>query len=396
LSGGKPDFAPGCLLEANIDSVLGCVTEFIPMTSEAGFDGDIFTGFYESMPAGCLICYAARNQLLYPKKFVVIDKKQLMDELHGNFKLFNSKKYFDYVGSLGTMTPDGKTYTDEERIFIHRGIDSTVRKMFEEYYGAPVKFIRFGKRTEVGATYNRPQLTTILEACKETGARPIFPTRFLEFSKELVPLLKATKTQLLSSLGYDELEPWIRFYGFDNNWRMEQARKYREAGVNANIYLTIEATNAPTEENMRVISFGQRHNIPIQLLPVRINTEEVAQAITGQSKRSLLQSVDQTTYELIGNKVIGGYERYGNSTISPLYIHGSWLKMVDGSNGFIRLCHHNSETLWCGGCFQLPKGFEKPMPEVILARIKKKPRRKKRRNDTLELEFDSKEISEVS
>jgi hypothetical protein len=378
FSSGKADFAPGCHLLANADTALNCVTRFVPANSQAYFTGTHFVGFYENNPEGCVICYAAsKQQFSYPKSFIYVDPKQLDKELAGDFTVFKSDKYLAYCDSLGKLTSHGKEYSVEERDFLLRGVDSQVVEQFSEKFGKRVDVLRLGKRTEVGAKYNRDMLKIILEGCAKSKAKPVIPTRFLEYDPSLEGFLKESQASSFHGVGLDPQEPWIKYYGFDTPWRMEQAARYRSAGVNANFYLLIEAVNGPTLENKQIIDFAQKYRIPIQLLPMRISGENLIQLLTGQSKKSLLQSVHQTALGDFTSgdfgcdgKVFGGYEPYGTSTVSPLRINQKWFDLMHDSNGMITLCHHNSEKIWCGGCGHY-SAFERKMPELRIARMKR-------------------------
>ncbi|MFA5953215.1 MAG: hypothetical protein WC812_01350 [Candidatus Pacearchaeota archaeon] len=36
----------------------------------------------------------------------------------------------------------------------------------------------------------------------------------------------------------------------------------------------------------------------------------------------------------------------------PKTIHPFWLNLIKNNNGRIRICHHDDELVYCGGCFQ--------------------------------------------
>jgi hypothetical protein len=332
LEPGKQEFVEDCVFVANLDFGQGCLTGWIP-TPGASFDGQTFRGFFLDPFSECSYCYAMPNHETFPKNlYQHIEKSQLVRELLGEARL-----------TFGTNEP----------------------------YGKPVKFLRFGKRTEAGAKYTLPDLITSLEACLETGTRTIMPTKFLESNPEVAGLLKRTNSQVLYSIGWDEFEQGACAHGCTNEWRTEQAIKMAEAGVNAAFYLLIPAHSAPSAREQKILKIAEQRDMRIQLLPQRFTSKALMRDITGANwdiaKRNSALIPDEEDY--------AGTYTVSAGVASPERIHPSWLQMVEDNNGSVRMCHHNSQKVWCGSCF-MRDGFSGP----IVHKPRKKIQRQKRTN----------------
>ena len=247
LRSGKQDFIPSCSLEANLDFSLGCISGFIP-GENAAFDKDFFTNYFLDRIAECSYCYSLFKHQSFSKYLLDIDKAQLIEELtHGNF-----------TGADGIMR-NGK-----------------------------VNVLRLGKNTEAGSKFTIDSLVLTLEACLETGTRVILPTKYLEFNKEIAGLLKKTNSVVLYSItNLDELEQGACIHSCNNEFRLEQARLYKENEVNSNIYLHVDLPHEPNEREHKILAFSKRNNIPIHLLAWRIPSKEIAGKITGSSWNEL-------------------------------------------------------------------------------------------------------------
>jgi hypothetical protein len=331
------------MLEANLDFSYGCITGFVP-GENASFCGDVFQGFYRDKLAECNYCYALDKHKTYPKTFVKIDKKKLYDELlHGNFEDFNNNKV-----------------------------------------GKKVNILRLGKRTEAGAVYNRTQLVETLETCIDAKTKVILPTKFLEYDPELSKLLKASHTQVLYSIGFDDLESGAYAHFRNNAWRVEQAKLYEYNGVDASIYPMLDLTSEIGYMDRLLISDALAQGLSVQLLGARIPNKDLAVRITGRTWENLKQHHTQQT---ITGEARGGYVLTGNTSLTPEIMHPDILKMVGNNNGNIRLCHHNSRTTWCGACFACD-GFIKDTVDPKLKSIRKYKKKYKEKTGKLDLKFD--------
>ena len=297
--GGKQWFEPECILEGNIDFGKGCVSSWIPQEG-ATFDGKTYTNYFAYYSGECLYCYADREHRCYPKTLYKFDRERLKKELMGACKLKFGK---------------------------------------DTMLGRPVKILRFGKRTEAWSPESADNFVATLETMVETGTRGVIPTKFMPFNPELAKLLKRTNSSVLYSIGFDEFELGAVKRGCSNDWRIEQAMKYREAGVNSNLYLLIVAHLPPAVRELAVLeSLGYGHVIPLQLLPMRFRTKESFRVITGENWDEL--------------KKKRMYNTPKKNSLVPVVVDNGWTAMVGNNKGNVRMCYHNGQTSFCGGCFQ--------------------------------------------
>ncbi|GBE20434.1 hypothetical protein BMS3Abin17_01175 [archaeon BMS3Abin17] len=310
LWGGKQDFVPDCGLEANIDFGKGCISGFIP-GEESSFDGEFFRGHFFSPGGECGYCYAGRKHKTFPKNIYKFDKKRLLEELAGDCILeFNSNKKL----------------------------------------GRKVEVVRFGKRTEAWTPFTSSNFIESLEAMTEVGTRGVIPTKFLPFREDIAKLLKKTRSNLLYSIGFDDLELGASLHGCNNDFRLEQAVKYKEADVNSSIYLLIAAHMPIEEREKNILEFADKHKLTIQLLPMRFTERNLALKVTGTSWE-VLKDLQKKLFKDKHNEIRGSYIFRDNSLICK-EIHTQWLKLVGNNKGKIRMCHHDDELTYCGGCFQ--------------------------------------------
>jgi hypothetical protein len=343
LTPGKQEFVRSCALEANIDFGKGCISGWIP-GDHASFKGDTFYDYYLDPFGECEYCYAAPKHKTWPKSIFNLDAQRLEEELRGGAHL---------------------TYGSDEPC------------------GSPVRVLRFGKRTEAASPFTLDPLALTLETCLKTGTRTVLPTKFLEFDQDMAELLRKTGSQLLFSIGWDEFEPGPCAYGCDNDFRLEQARRFREVGVDSNLYLMIHAHASPGERETAILEMSKENGIPIQLLPERFNSKDLCIRATGvawdllkvQPNIPLKRSKDIIPQQ---KEVFDGFKKpeemgtYGvqAGVLVPEDIHQDWLDIIGDNTGLVRMCHHNTEFTWCGSCF-LSKGFKIPTEHVERTPIEK-------------------------
>jgi hypothetical protein len=310
LWGGKQWFIPQCILEANIDFGQGCISGFVPIDNSWSFDGEYFHNLF-AMPSGeCEYCYAERQHKSFAKTIYKFDKQQLKEELLGGARL---------------------GYNDKTTL------------------GKPVEILRFGKRTESWTPFTQEQFIETLETCAETGTRGIIPTKFLPYSKEVANLLKKTNSTLLYSIGFDEIEPGACMWGAENKFRLEQALKYKEAGVNSNLYLLIIGHHPPSQREMQILEFADfGRKIPIQLLPLRFQNKTLAEKMTREDFKDLISKQE----DLFEEKLYRGTYVKERQSILLKRFDPFWLNLAKNSEGSIRICHHNDKQVYCGRCFQ--------------------------------------------
>lgn len=328
LTGGKAEFVKECILNANIDFGGGCITGWIP-GSEASFDGKTFRGFFLAPWDECRYpCYAADKHSSFPKNFLDFNEDLLRRELRGECCL-------DFGSPV--------------------------------QYGKPIPVLRFGKRTETGSIYTREMLNRTLELMTETGTKGVIPTKFLEFNETVADLLRRTRSTLLFSMGFDEEEPGALAHGCGNEFRFEQAIRYREAKVNSNIYLLIRAHQPPGERELDILkrtNYGSK--ISMQLLPLVTKSKEAAQRLLGVCWDTLKGAKGQAELPGVSDFTCGSYYLDGGK-LRAQKLHPDWLNLMRDHKG-IRMCHHDPFETYCGSCFQ------GPMNVCLTEEVKRKPR----------------------
>lgn len=314
LETGKQESVDQCVFAANLDFAKGCVTGWVPR-GHSNFDGDTFRGFFLDPFSECIDCYAMPNHQTFVKNvYKQIDSKQLKAELLGGAHL-----------TFGS----------------------------EEQYGRKVEVLRFAKRTEAGSKFTLENLVAALEVCADVGVKTVMPTKFLEFNPQIADLERRTNSTLLFSLSWDRECAGACAYGCDNAFRMEQALKYKEAGVNTALYLLIHAPFPPTHREKSILEFAKQHNMQVQLLPKRFTSKDSMLRATGYHWDFLREDKTQQKEAFSnfpGQEFMGTYS-VSSGVASPEVINQEWLKILENNNGEIRMCHHNKKNLWCGSCF---------------------------------------------
>jgi len=248
----------------------------------------------------------------------------------------------------------------------------------DERFGRKVDRLRFGKRTEAASSLTLPQFMKTLEVCAETGTQGVIPTKFLKYDPEVAGLLKRTDSVVLYSIGWDEFERGAVSWGCSNNWRLEQAVKYGESGVNTGLYLMVsDPVKYPNGRDHEVIRFVEEHKenlAGVQLLPMRYKAKILASGLgmvhwdDAKSDKGLLALLDSH---------IGAFEVVGGE-LNPKEFNEFWLDLIGNNRGFYRMCHHTSEHVWCGGCFTKP-GLSIDEKRVQVMAIKRAARPESRR-----------------
>jgi len=312
---GKQTFLPDCILDLNLDFANWCI-------SGISLDGKL------SPLNSCDYCYASYKHSGYPNIYHV-SKKHLIEQI-------------------------------------------TEAKKERAQKDLSTRYLRLGKRTEAGYDLFYEHILTTLEACLETGISVVFPTKFLQFDKNIAELLKRTDSTLLFSLGNDKFEKGPCLYGRTNNWRIEQAKKFLDFGVRAVPYVLIDAI----KENgghffSRVLNEAMTFPL-VQLIPIKIRQRALANTILG-GWQSLIEGQED---DLLGYSC-GGYEQSQSHSRLHIDVHTSIKQHIMNNNGCVRMCSHNNNTMWCGKCFMTGEnGRIDSIKKVILE--KKIQRRKKK------------------
>ena len=154
-----------------------------------------------------------------------------------------------------------------------------------------IKYIRLGKKVECGNKENRKLLVKTLELGGKHDVQFIMPTKYLEFNKDIANLLRDTDSALGFSIGADRFEDGPCSYGCDNKFRLKQAHKYLDYGVNTILKIVTDVTVNPEEAERRGW-FARKalREFPlenIEMLPVRMKAKDFAYKATGEGWKSL-------------------------------------------------------------------------------------------------------------
>ena len=63
-------------------------------------------------------------------------------------------------------------------------------------------------------------------------------------------------------------------------------------------------------------------------------------------------------------------------------IHEDWLNILRDNKGWVRMCHHDEETLYCGECFQ-GNGMVCPVTEVESTRSNREEKERKPKEERI-------------
>jgi len=203
-------------------------------------------------------------------------------------------------------------------------------------------------------------MKTLETMAVNSTTKGIIPTKFVPYDNEIMKLLKNTNSVVLYSIGdLQEFEKGAFIHGKTSQWRKEQIRRYTEKGIRAIPYLHILAHAPPTDFDKEILDFAEKLKIPIQLIPLRFKTKEMTENITsfswdfskGKQIQKSFFDIGTSTKEASFLQYRGTYENFGNELVCRT-IHPFWLRLISDNKGIIRMCHHNSETTYCGACFQ--------------------------------------------
>lgn len=196
---------------------------------------------------------------------------------------------------------------------LERVVDEVTRGDFEKFSPGVV---RLGKKTETGHPWYWNVLGDFLDITKEFNASTIFITRALPFgiegavetsehskdnnevvarlsernwevgdSKEMVDRLIGAKTSLLYSMAWNIYghEKGAFSQGFTDDWKLSQARKYADAGVNTALTVVCDVTSSIEENHQRgnAIKMSLDSGLPVRILPLRPNREIIAETCGG-------------------------------------------------------------------------------------------------------------------
>jgi hypothetical protein len=260
-------------------------------------------------------------------------------------------------------------------------VDKRTVKDFDE---VDPTWIRIGKSTECGHDYYHGVMIDFLKLCKERGVGIIFPTKALRLSEDVVEVLNGMNHVINYSIGHDEMEKGISKQGYDNKWRIEQARLYHNEGVNATLTITCDVTDsieANVERGFAVgdaLSVGEKYNITARVLPLRLTSKEVAKIATGMDWKDLfINKRRKETLPGFADAFGAKYVQRGNSDLVPRILHPDFQKLVKNGLG---VCGNIGENEHCDECHVYPEETKRvifPVEELVkVTRDSKRKRRK--------------------
>ncbi|MBU1203487.1 MAG: hypothetical protein KKG60_00260, partial [Nanoarchaeota archaeon] len=117
----------------------------------------------------------------------------------------------------------------------------------------------------------------------------------------------------------------------------------------------------------------------IQLIPRRFHDQYWAKEYTGLDWRTLKSPVHQADAFEPSEPYEGTY-RHEENKLNPKIsrMDSFWINLVGDNKGSIRMCHHDTETTYCGNCFLFPnKGLIAKTNHRTLERWSKRERPKR-------------------
>jgi hypothetical protein len=246
-------------------------------------------------------------------------------------------------------------------------IGKRTREQFKE---EKPKIIRLGKNIECGHFFYREELLQFLELCKEHGTRIIFPTKMLEFDENIAELLRETESVVNYSICNDSLEPGAVSQGFSNTWRVEQAKRYTDFGVNATTTLTCDVTNS-LEGNIKYgfaineILKAKEKGLTVRLLPLRLYSKRVCLKATGEKWEDIIMPKDWK--DAFDFEFIWRYAKKEGNGAFPLFFHEDFIEFISEGIG---ICGRGGESEYCDKC-NLEKGVRIDIPISELAPVER-------------------------
>ncbi len=272
-------------------------------------------------------------------------------------------------------------------------VGKKTRKEFEE---KRPDYVRLSKNTEFGHKVYRKSLIDFLDLCSEFGARPILPTKMLEFDLDVRDRIIESDGVISYSLGYNFMEPGVIGHGFTNKERIKQAEIYRKHGANVTLTLVGDITDSIRNNARRgsaVLDFLDSDVMAKRIIPIRLNDAKIALKVTGIEWNDLKNPEDG-----IGH--IGGWEKYpvemhqriisrpyiqresnnggkGNNTLIARFVHEDFQVFEEER----RICGQVGEFEYCDKCnLTTPEEFVKfPVIEISKVIYNKNTKRKNKK-----------------
>ncbi len=240
-----------------------------------------------------------------------------------------------------------------------------------------VRFIRLGKNSDPAHEWLYEHNMHLLELGKKHNFGVVMVTKYLPFIPGMANALKKTGSVLQYSFGYEEMEHGPLAWGRDNEFRIENAVRYKKAGVNVLTRLVQEAPVPPSGFAMRIMGLYENYDIPTIFNPLRIMNSKVAEKL-GKNWNRLIADPKQSSF--LGNDPQEGTytKNSGQHRLIPRKIHKDFLKrFADPKKGGI--CGEIGNIVFCAGCGVFPPVSAHEKEAKIPVEYKKKFKRFKGR-----------------
>jgi DNA repair photolyase len=273
----------------------------------------------------------------------------LLDEVIRNNGCYDKDKICQHRQTVGIDQRCEYCYAKRKNWgkVIPKEIGKKTRQQFEE---EKPKIIRLGKNTECGHFFYHKQLIQFLELCKEYGTSIIFPTKMLSFEKEIANLLQSTNSVVNYSICNDSFEIGAVSQGFSNEWRIEQAKRYQNEGVNTTSTLTCDITNS-LEENLKYgfaikeILSAKEQGLTLRLLPLRLNSKKICLKATGKKWEDIV--MPKIWKDTLDFEFEWLYEKKRNNEAIPLFFHHDFKELTLSGIG---ICGKVGKMEYCDKC----------------------------------------------
>jgi hypothetical protein len=158
--------------------------------------------------------------------------------------------------------------------------------------------------------------------------------------------------------------------GFSNLWRIQEAERYANAGVNTTLTLTCDVTSSIKENTKRGFTVeevlqSQRRGMTIRLLPLRINSKKFCYEATEKKWGEIIKPANNQYFLNLGFE--WRYIKKGSNEAIPLFFNDDFQKLVNENTG---VCGRVGEVEYCDLC-NLQEGARIFFPISKLVQVKK-------------------------
>ncbi len=300
---------------------------------------------------------------------------KLLESVMENKGLYTEETKESSIKKYGKL-PDGRCIEcyskrkNKGNIF-PKEVDLKTKKDFKTY--SP-EVLRLSRDTEFGHEIYRKTLHELLDLCTEYNTRVIFPTKMLEFDKEIGKKIKGLEGIISFSLGNKFTQKGVNSYGFTDKWRIKQAEKYEDFGVNTTLTLVADITDSienNEERGFPVLDFLNSYVKTKRIIPIRLISKKVALMATGIEWEDLLnpegvmghiQGWEKYTPEQQQRILSKLYIKRDNGDLVANFVHEDFKEFEKN----MRFCGQIGEFEYCDKCNLTPENeFVKfPISEI--------------------------------